>query len=180
MKKTCESLPLESVCVLLAHWALETGRGKKCIAYNLGNIKASPLKDHCYFQTWERLGLATADAYASRSSAKEPCEITNRMPTYALVSFRPFHPACRFLAYEALDAGVRDYVAILKIRFSKAWPAVLSGDPVNFVTELYNHRYFTGDPAIYTRSVVSLWHEYIDKFQEPEAISWEPGPSSFF
>jgi hypothetical protein len=47
-------------------------------------------------------------------------------------------------------------VKLLSRRYPEATQAAREGDPVGFVQGLKQRGYFTGDPAAYTRSVVSL------------------------
>jgi hypothetical protein len=141
----------ESLLVLLAQWALETGRGKSMHCYNLGNIKHVPGdgRDFTYFRCNEII------------NGKE-------------VWFDPPHPACCFRAYPTLEAGAADYLALLQRRFSKAWPAVLAGDPAEFSHQLKVSRYYTADEKLYTKSVVSLFNEF-SRAVPPDA---PPAPAS--
>jgi hypothetical protein len=125
-----------SLLVLLAQWALETGRGHSMHCYNLGNVKSAQKSgDWCFFRCNEII------------NGKE-------------VWFEPDHPACCFRAFASLDDGALDYLNTLHDRFKPAWPAVVAGDPQSFVHLLKINRYFTADEAQYTRSVVSLFNEF--------------------
>lgn len=125
-----------SLLVLLAQWALETGRGLHMHNYNLGNIKSNATSgDWCFFACNEIIGGK-------------------------VVWFEPDHPSCCFRSYPTLEAGAEDYLTILRNRFSKAWPAVLAGDPYKFVSALKNQGYFTANVDTYRQSVVSLFNEF--------------------
>lgn len=125
-----------SLLVLLAQWALETGRGRSMHCYNLGNVKSNQKSgDWCFFRCNEII------------NGKE-------------VWFDPDHPAACFRAFATLDDGALDYLNTLHDRFKPAWPAVVAGDPQSFVHLLKINRYFTADEAQYTRSVVSLFSEF--------------------
>lgn len=126
-----------SVLVLLAQWALETGRGASMRAFNVGNLKSREGDgyDYSYFAC-------------------------NEILHGKVVWFYPDDPGCRFRAYTTLEAGVADYLALLHTRFAKAWPAVLAGSPDAFAHLLKVQGYYTADEAQYTRSVVSLFNEY--------------------
>jgi hypothetical protein len=153
-----------TVALLLAQWALETGRGKSMMNYNVGNIKApDPLARHAYFRTWEVLPLSVAAKYLKSSTPEEPCKLVNTEPDgkVASVAFLPDHPVCRFRAYASLEEGVQDYLVKLKGRFKRAWPALLAGDPLTFVTALKAAGYMTADVKEYYRSVNSLFAEYL-------------------
>lgn len=128
----------ESVCVLLAQGALETGRWRSMHCWNLGNIKSVPGdgRSWTFFRCNEIIG------------GKE-------------VWFDPPHPASRFRAYDSLDEGAHDYLQLLRKRFAVAWPAVLAGDPDGFVRKLKAAGYFTAAVEPYARSVVSLFREFL-------------------
>src|SRR5690348_12138276 len=51
-----------SIYLLMAHWAFETGRGKSCYNYNLGNAKSVPSDGRCWVYRLcdEKLPSATA------------------------------------------------------------------------------------------------------------------------
>lgn len=127
----------ESLLVLLSQWALETGRGKSMHCFNLGNVKHVPGdgRDFTYFRCNEIL------------NGKE-------------VWFDPPNPASCFRAYASLDEGAADYLALLHRRFASAWPAVVAGAPGDFARALYDARYYTADPRLYTRTLVSLFDEF--------------------
>lgn len=126
-----------SLLVLLAHWALETGRGKSMHAYNLGNIKSrvGDGHDYTYFAC-------------------------NELINGKWVWFYPDAAGCRFRAYKTLDLGVEDYLTLIRKRFDKSWVAVLAGSPADFCHLLRVQRYYTADEASYTAAVVSIYNEY--------------------
>lgn len=127
----------ESVLTLLAQWALETGRGASMHCYNIGNVKHVPGdgRDYTYFAC-------------------------NEVLNGKVVWFYPKDPACCFRAFTTLDAGVADYLALLKQRFAGAWPAVLSGDPVAFGHALKVQRYYTADEHQYCATLSALFNEF--------------------
>lgn len=126
----------ESIHVLVAQWALETGWGKAMHAYNVGNIKSveGDGHDYTYF---------ACDEYIQGKH----------------VWFYPDAPGCRFRAYETLDLGVVDYLDTLYQRYRSTWEAVLAGDPAAFAHQLKAARYYTGDEGQYARSLVSIARE---------------------
>lgn len=127
-----------SLCVLVAHWALETGHGKSCWNYNLGNVKSFQREgdDWCFFRC-------------------------NEIIKGKVVWFDPDHPACCFMAYPSLPAGAAAYLAKLVKHFAPAWPAVLAGDPAAYSHLLKVNRYYTADETAYTRTLVSLFRQYM-------------------
>lgn len=128
-----------SLLILLAQWAFETGWGKKCHRWNIGNFKSSPGDGRAwvFYACTEYLGNPPV-----------------------LHSFTPPHPQTRFRAYLTIEEGVTDYVVSLKRQFWKAWPAVEMGDPVQFAHLLKSQGYYTDDEAHYTGIEVSLFNTF--------------------
>ena len=116
-----------SVRILTAQWAHETGHGASMFNYNFGGIKGTGPS-----------GLSVAQR------TREGYGETERTITD------------RFRAYRTAEEGATDYVKLLAKRFPEALEAANQADPVAFVQGLKSRGYFTGDPAAYTRSVVSL------------------------
>lgn len=127
----------ESILVLLAQGALETGRWRSMHCWNLGNAKHTP-----------------GDG---RSFTFYRC---NEIIAGKTVWFDPPHPASCFRAFRSIQEGAVDYLGMLRRRFTKAWPAVLGGDPRAFVQQLKAQGYFTADEKPYENSVASLFHEF--------------------
>jgi hypothetical protein len=124
-----EPAPRAPVTILLAHWALETGRGGSMHCYNLGNIKHTP-GDGRSWTTFRH----------------------NEVIKGKIVWLDETDP---FRAYDTLDEGCEDYLATVQKRFSKSWPAVLSGDPAAFSHALKSQSYYTADETAYTRTLVT-------------------------
>jgi hypothetical protein len=126
----------ESVFVLVAQWALETGWGKGMHAYNVGNIKSveGDGEDFTYF---------TCDEYIGGKH----------------VWFSPDSPACRFRAYKTLALGALDYLKTVSQRYAASWTAVIAGDPAQYAHMLKMQKYYTGSEADYTSTLVSVVHQ---------------------
>ena len=151
----------ESLCILLSQWAHETGRGKYCHNWNVGNYKhvEGDGRDYSYFICNEVI------------KGKEVWYHPN------VESERPY---CCFRAYKTIEAGVVDYMASLNKRFKKAWPAVLAGDPADFAHQLKLQGYYTsseddyidkdtGDTVHgYRWSICSLFREFSKLEFDPE------------
>jgi len=160
--------------VLAAQSALETGRWHYAHNYNLGNVKSNEGdgRDYTFFACNEILDPAVAAAYQAKSTPERPAKITGQTNGKSEIWFYPEHPGCRFRAYAVLDAdgnvdeeaslyaGMVDYLGLLYTRFNSAWPAVLAGDPVEFVKSLKARSYFTAPLEPYVNSVRSLFNEF--------------------
>lgn len=136
-------LDRRDVCLLLAQVAFETGLGKSMHRWNLGNAKHvdGDGRDWCSFACTEVL------------HGRE-------------VWFFPPAPACRFRAFRSLDEGAVDYLSMMRRTFRSAWPALLSGDPVAFVSALKAAHYFTADVGLYTRGVSSIFTSVLARMPE--------------
>lgn len=125
-----------SILVLLAQSAFETGYWKSLFAFNFGNAKHVPGDGYDYYVI--------------------PCgEIIDGQNVNL--------PACEFRAFDSLDAGVTDYLKMLRNRFSSAWPAVEAGDPAQFAHLLKLKGYYTDTEAHYTSSLVSIFNSLKSK-----------------
>lgn len=125
-----------SKLVLVAHWALETGFGHACWNWNLGNVKhvAGDGRDYCQFRC-------------------------NEVIHGQIVWFDPPDPATSFRAFATLEAGVVDYLALLRGQFGFAWPAVEAGDVADFCHRLKLRQYYTADEGQYTSGVLRCFHQ---------------------
>lgn len=159
----------ESLLVLLAQWAFETGRGKSMWNFNLGNAKGKPGggDGRCwtFFACNEMLPIANAMSLSTKSGERSDGKpgknvaVTSAKDGIATVWFYPDHPACCFRAFRTLDEGTADYLGMMRKRFASAWPAVEAGNPWQFSHLLKLARYYTADEAHYTRSLVSIYNE---------------------
>ena len=141
----------DGLAVLVAQWALETGWGKSCHAWNLGNVKSvqGDGHDYTFFACWEVLTKAqAASALATatlRADGTGPNVTTGKARNDGKVEvwFYPDHPGCRFRAFDSLEHGAAAYLAKLRSRFARAWPYVEAGDPSGFAAALKSQGYFT-------------------------------------
>lgn len=131
--------PTQAVlALLLAQSAFETGHWKSLHHYNFGNAKA---------------GLSYPLVTQFRCSEVDQ----NGVETF----YDPPHPQCNFRAYETPAAGALDYLKVLQNR-PHWWEGLHTGDPAAFVDALATPpKYFTGNPAVYKRSVVSLFNGFL-------------------
>ncbi len=124
----------ESLAILVAQWALETGWGKFMHCYNLGNAKHTDKdgRDWTYYKCNEIIKGET-------------------------VWFSPKHPACAFRAFRTLQEGAADYFTLIHKRFSRSWPSVEAGDPSNYSHAIKQQGYYTADETSYTKGVVGCY-----------------------
>lgn len=172
LRSACVALPQVgrdpgdmALAVFMAQIALETGRGKSCHGWNLGNIKAS-------------------EDYEGQYSCFRCNEIIQGKvqwfdPDTGGFAVPPGHPQTRFRAYEDAPglkpASVRascEYIAFLatRSRYAKAWQAALAGDPAAYVHELKLAGYFTAAEAPYAKAVVSLVNVYLPSVQASHSV----------
>jgi hypothetical protein len=157
----------ESICVLIAQWALETEWGKACWCWNVGNYKHVPGdgRDYTYFRCNEVMRDGRTIWY-------DPSRPADR-------------PYCCFKAYSTIEGGVLDYLASLKKHFTLAWPDVLAGNPEAFAHDLKRQNYYTApendtiDPSTgkvtrhgYKWGVHSIFHDQMSKL----TFNTEPAP----
>jgi Mannosyl-glycoprotein endo-beta-N-acetylglucosaminidase len=117
----------ETVAILTAQWAHETGHGASMFNYNFAGIKGSG-----------PTGLSVVQRTREGYGSSERTTTDN------------------FRAYQTAEDGARDYVSLLQARFPGALQAAQAGDPAATVHALKQAGYFTGDEAVYTRSVTDL------------------------
>lgn len=121
----------ETVAILTAQWAHETGRGASMYNYNFAGIKGT-----------SPAGLSVSQRTREGYGATERTITDN------------------FRAYRTAEEGADDYVALLERRFPAALDAAKTGDPAGTVRALKQAGYFTGDEAAYTRSVTAMAREF--------------------
>lgn len=117
----------ETVKILTAQWAHETGHGASMFNYNFGGIKGAGPE-----------GLSVAQRTREGWGETERTIVDN------------------FRAYRTADEGATDYVRLLARRFPDALESAGARDPEGFVRGLKARGYFTGNEAAYTRSIVAL------------------------
>jgi hypothetical protein len=123
------------LALLLAQSAFETGRWQKLHNFNFGNIKADP-----------NYPLVTQFRCSEVEQGVEQF-------------FDPPDPHCNFRAYASATDGAVDHVKVLQSR-PHWWNGLQTEDPGEFVDALATApKYFTGNPTVYKRAVVSLFDE---------------------
>jgi hypothetical protein len=124
---TGEEPSTETLSVLTAHWAHETGNGKSMMNFNFAGLKGkgpSGLSVAC----------STREGYGENA-------------VRIVDSFR---------AYKTPEEGATDYVSLLSRRYPKAVEAARSGDAGGFVSALKDRGYFTDNVDTYKARVSQL------------------------
>ncbi len=119
--------PPNTVGILRAQWALETGSGASMYNYNFAGIK----------------GVGPSGLSVSQRTT-EGFGATAR------------HITDRFRAYSSADEGAADYIHLLSTKYPAAMEAAKNGDAAGFVSALHAKSYFTGDEQDYTKAIASL------------------------
>ncbi len=122
-----------TLAILWAHWAHETGRGRRMVGHNFGGLKgAGP--NGASVVAWTREG-----------------------PEFERIVLR------KFRAYPDFPEGASDYVALLRARYPRALRAAKAGDVVQFADALATAGYFTDDPSAYRRALARLALECLER-----------------
>lgn len=149
-KVTGEIPSPETLAILVAQTALETGQWRSIWNYNFGNIRgqAPPPGGWTSFRAGEII------------DGKE-------------VFLEP-GPHNKFRAYATAEDGARGFVEFLGVdsngdghnRYGKAWKAALEGDPEKFSLELANAGYYTANPTRYTKTLLALFRQFLPYCRE--------------
>lgn len=157
--------------MLAAQFALETGAGRHCYNFNLGNHKAGANEPHMYLRgVWEGVPRATFERLRADSTLGElvreetPREIAQKghlvQPGNIVVTFAPPHPAARFRAHATIEDGVSRFVALHR-RIANRLPdflvALRLGDSRSVARILGSTdvRYFTGNVEAYAQGLMN-------------------------
>lgn len=126
-----EPAPSGGLASVWAQWALETGRGRWMYGNNFGGLKGrSPHGTSAVESTREGFGRSERRTRA------------------------------RFRTYRTVEEGARDYLRTLARDYPRAWAQARAGNPEAFAEALERAHYFSGDPRVYQRSIVSLAREF--------------------
>lgn len=117
--------------LLVAWWGLETGWGRSCHCFNLGNAKGVVGGSRC----WTFFAC-------------------NELINGKWVWFYPKNPGCCFRAFETLEAGAVDWLALIHDRFPEAFAALSTGDPTTLAHAARLRGYYTAPEADYTNILV--------------------------
>lgn len=122
-----------TLAILWAHWAHETGRGRRMVGHNFGGLKGTGPHGASVL-AWTREG-----------------------PELERVVLR------KFRAYSDFPEGASDYIALLRNRYPRAFRAAKQGDVVQFADALAAAGYFTDEPSAYRRALARLALECLER-----------------
>ncbi len=160
----------ESIGVLYAQNALETGSTTSMWNNNIGNVKFVPSKNPSDDDGKEYMMLANT------------WEIINGQK----VIFQPPNPATWFRSFPTLQDGIAHHIDFLKNhRYAKAWSAVEAGDPAQFAHLLKMAGYYTAPESDYVNAMNAYYKKFmkdqtyeqvVAKFQTPAPTPEPPAP----
>lgn len=136
----------ESVGVIWAQNAIETGSTSSMWNNNIGNVKYSPSKN------------PEDDNDVKYMMLSNVWEIINGKK----VIFQPPHEATWFRAFDTLEDGVGFHLNFLKNkRYKNSWAAVEAGDPVQFAHLLKVAKYYTAPEEDYAKAMKSQFQKFM-------------------
>jgi hypothetical protein len=160
----------EGARVLTAQFMHETGEGKYCFNWNLGNVKCKKdetnVPHHYLKDTWEILGKDGAVAMckqagglayiASETEAKQHGWSHSSGKVVAV--FEPPHYACRFRSYASLEDGAARWITHHRAvagKFSTYIDTLNKGDCAATANILKRASYYTGSEGDYAKNMTS-------------------------
>ncbi|HEY8094885.1 MAG TPA: hypothetical protein VIE65_02170 [Methylobacter sp.] len=150
---------------LTAQFMAETGGGRYCFNWNLGNVKSGPDQSHMYLRgVWEVDSPDGAQAQVVRANGLAHIATADEIKKHgwplpagkAIAVFDPPHPQCRFRAYDSLQDGSQRWlghhkaIALKKAGFIEALNA---GDIAAVAKALKQTGYYTASEASYARAM---------------------------
>lgn len=164
----------ESIGVLYAQNALETGGTVSMWNNNVGNVKFVAKSD------------PTLDEGKEYTMLSNVWEIIGGKK----VIFNPPHTATWFRSFPTLADGIADHLVFLKTkRYKTAWSAVESGNPAAFAHLLKINLYYTAPEADYVKLMNFYFAKYMkdDTFEKTvkeltvtPVVPTEPPKDTFF
>src|ERR1700690_207020 len=119
----------EAVGILFSQWSIETGQGKNCYNWNLGNVKYVQANGDVPY-------MALSGVWEIVNGIRIEIPITN--------------PGAWFRSFEVLDEGMEFYLGFIKNgRYASAWPCMQAGDVAGYAHQLRLHGYYTASEASY-------------------------------
>jgi flagellum-specific peptidoglycan hydrolase FlgJ len=143
----------ESVGVILSQWSVETGQGKYCWNYNIGNVKAKDIP-------------GTTVEYVALNGVWEITKAGKK------IILPPTDPGAWFLAFPSLHEGMKHHLKFLKNkRYKIAWSAVELGDVKEFARLLKVQKYYTAPESDYARIMSFYFNKYMSSNEYEECVA---------
>ncbi|HLW90166.1 MAG TPA: SH3 domain-containing protein [Roseiarcus sp.] len=151
---------------LTAQYMFETGGGKYCFNWNLGNAKAAnPNVLHMYLaNVWECYARTEADAVVAQSAGLARIATADEIKTHGwscpdtVVVFSPPSAQCRFRAFDSLTDGAQFWCGYFKNLAAKE-PTFLTtlntGDVAAVTHALKVANYYSASEAAYAQGVTA-------------------------
>ncbi len=152
---------------LTAQFMGETGNGKYCFNWNLGNMKAKADVTHMYLRrVWEVVSEGSAEAHVASAGGQAHIATAEEIKKNgwgshdgkAIVVFSPPHAQCRFRAFGSLQDGATKWIEHHK-KIAAGDPGFLKsinkGDCPAVAKTLKKARYYTASEANYSRLMTS-------------------------
>lgn len=137
----------EAIGVLFSQWSLETGQGKACWNWNLGNVKYQPNSNP---------DLDNDKKYVMLVNVWEIDSHGNK------IVYQPPSQATWFRAFDTLADGVAFHLDFLKNhRYKASWSAIENGEPTQFAHLLRVAGYYTAPEADYVRAMNIYFNKYM-------------------
>ena len=154
---------------LAAQFSIETGAGRHCYNFNIGNPKAGPSEPHMYLRgVWEGLGRSELDRmrgdtkFGALVREEAPADILKKGHVVPggkiVVILDPPHPGARFRANATLELGVERFAALHQRIGAKNGvyvPALRSGDSRAVARILGTVGYYTGNVDAYAQGMIN-------------------------
>jgi hypothetical protein len=157
------ALTYEGARTLAAQFMAETGNGRYCFDWNLGNVKSGPNEPHMYLRNvWEVMSPERAKAEVERAKGLAHVATTDEIKSrgwscpagQAVVVFQPPDPQCRFRAYASFAEGARkwlDYHQAIARNDPTFLASVNRGDTAAVAHALKRAHCYTAAEADYAR-----------------------------
>jgi phenylpyruvate tautomerase PptA (4-oxalocrotonate tautomerase family) len=132
----------ETVGVIFSQFGLETGLGKNCYNYNLGNIKARDIPG------MDIKFMALTGVW----------EIINGIR----VELKAQDPGSWFRAFDTLEDGIKYHMKFLNnSRYNSCWESLEAGDPAKFASVLRKCGYYTAPESDYVKGMQRYFNSYM-------------------
>jgi hypothetical protein len=150
---------------LTAQFMAETGGGKYCFNWNLGNVKSGAGEPHMYLRgVWEVDSPTGAAGQVARANGLAHVATADEIKKHgwscpsgkAVAVFDPPHPQCRFRAYVSLRDGAQKWLGHhqrIAVRNSTYLASLNAGNVAAVAHALKLAGYYTAGEADYARAM---------------------------